>query len=120
MRLVVRSSRAGFTLAECLLALTLFTAGLLGLSGTALSVERLGSASNARATAAVLASARLESMRGTACALRAPGSASTLGIVEQWSVDAVPDLTLVRDSLNLPAGRGAPPPAIVVEAAVPC
>ena len=120
MLLDSRSSRAGFTLAECLLALTLLTAGLLGVAGTALSVERLGSASNARATAAVLASARLESMRGTACALRAPGSASTLGIVEQWSVDAAPDLTLVRDSLNLPAGRGAPPPAIVVEAAVPC
>jgi Tfp pilus assembly protein PilV len=120
MLLESRTSRAGFTLAECLLAITLFTAGLLGLAGTALSVERLASASHARATAAELASARLESLRGTACALRASGSASTVGIAEQWSLTSVPDLTLIRDSLAIPAGVGAPAPPVVVEGAIPC
>jgi len=120
MLLDSRSSRAGFTLAECLLALTLLTAGLLGVAGTALSVERLAASAQARATAAELASARLESLRGTACALRASGSASTVGIAEQWSVTAAPDLTLMRDSLAVPAGRGAPAPPLVVEGAIPC
>ena len=120
MHVATRSTRAGFTLAECLLPLTLFTAGLLGLSGTALSVERLGSASDARASAAELASARLESLRGTACALRTAGSATTAGIAEEWSLSAVPDLTMVRDSLDVPAGRGAPAPALVVEGAIGC
>ena len=114
------SSRDGFTLAECLLATVLFTTGLLGVSGTALSVERLRAAADARTAAAALASARLDSIRSTACALRAPGSASAFGIREEWSLIAVPGVTIARDSLDLPAEGGASVPAIVLEAALPC
>ena len=113
-------ARDGFTLAECLLAIVLLTAGLLGVSGTALSVERLRTAADARAAAATLAAARLDSIRGTACALRASGSASAFGIREEWSLIAGPGLTMARDSLDLPTDGGSPAPAIVLEAALPC
>jgi len=114
------SSRTGFTLAECLIAVTIFAAGLVGLCGTALWVQRSTIASAGRAGAALAGSARLEALRGASCAARTAGTASWNGIVERWSIAAAPDLTLVRDSLSLPPERGAAAPPLVLEAALPC
>lgn len=113
-------SRPAFTLAECLVAVTLLAIGLLGLSGTSLAVERLGDAAARRSAASTLAWSRLEQLRATACVARAGGSAVTRGIAESWTAAPSPGVSLAGDSLRLPSENGRPAPAIALEGAIPC
>jgi len=112
--------RRGFTLVECLVAVTLLAVGMLALSATTLTVERTDGRAARRDAAATLAWARLEALRGTPCAARANGGAAAGGIAEHWRVLPAPGLTLARDSLVLPPEDARTPPPIVVAAALPC
>ena len=112
--------RAGFTIAECLVAVTLLAVGMLGLAGTALAVERLDDAAARRAAAAALAWSRTERLRGTACAARSGGASLIAGLAETWMVTAAPGITRVQDSIALPPENGRPVPPLSVVTAVPC
>jgi prepilin-type N-terminal cleavage/methylation domain-containing protein len=120
--MTVRAShrRAGFTIAECLVAVTLLAVGLLGLAGTLLAVERLADGGARRATAAALAWSRAERLRGTACAARTGGTAVTAGLAETWTVTAASGITRIHDSIALPPENGRPVPPLSVTTAVPC
>jgi prepilin-type N-terminal cleavage/methylation domain-containing protein len=111
---------AGFTLAECLVAITLFAVGLLGLTGTELAVERIGSAGEQRARGAAIAWARLEMIRSARCAARASGAAVTNGTAESWTVVTSAGATTVTDSVTLPSAAGRAPVIFALESAVPC
>jgi prepilin-type N-terminal cleavage/methylation domain-containing protein len=117
---VHRRRRRGFTIAECLVAVTLFAVGLLGLSGTALAVQRIGTDGARRAEGAALAVARLERLAATACAARAAGSAVTNGISEAWTVASAGGVTIAVDSLRLPPASGRPALTFAVGSALPC
>lgn len=122
MPLTFRSagSSAGFTLAECLVAITLFAVGLLGFTGTELAVERIGAAGEQRARGAAIAWARLESIRSTSCAARASGAAVTNGMAERWTVVSAGGATTVSDSVTIPSAAGRAPVTFALESAVPC
>jgi len=120
--LSVRSSHsvAGFTLAECLVAITLFAVGLLGLAGTELAVERIGAAGEQRARAAAIAWARIEALRSAPCSARSSGAAVTNGTAERWTVAAAAGASAVSDSVTFPSAAGRAPVAFTLESAMPC
>jgi len=80
-------SERGFTLAELLVAVVIFSVGLLALAGTASVIMTTLTSTQSRTIAAGVAESRFERLRSTACANRAAGSATTRGIAEAWTLD---------------------------------
>jgi type II secretion system protein I len=78
-------SQRGFTLVELLVAVVLFSVGLLALvSGSAVMMAQLGD-SQSKTIASSVAESRFENIRATACATRSSGSAVSRGISETWT-----------------------------------
>jgi len=77
--------QAGFTLVELLVALTIFSVGLLAMAGTASVIMQMLAGSQARSVAAAVAESRLEKIAGTACVNRTSGTATTRNIIETWT-----------------------------------
>ncbi|HEV8234851.1 MAG TPA: prepilin-type N-terminal cleavage/methylation domain-containing protein [Gemmatimonadaceae bacterium] len=77
-------ARAGFTLAELLVALMVFSVGALAMTATAANVITLMTASKNRTQAADVAEARFEKMRAQACASHTSDSTVTEGVAESW------------------------------------
>jgi type IV pilus assembly protein PilV len=73
-----RSSEAGFTIVEVIIAIIVLTVGLLGLVTTAALVTRMIGQGQRTAVASTFASQRMEVLRAAACnpALRVNGSES--------------------------------------------
>jgi len=83
-------SERGFTLAELLVAVVIFSIGLLALAGTASVIMTTLTSTQSRTIAAGVAESRFERIRTTACASRASGSATTRGIAEAWTLSHLP------------------------------
>lgn len=79
-------ARRGFTLAELLVALMVFSVGALAMVATSANVMTLITASKNRALAASVASSRFERMRAQPCSAHRTDSATTRGINEAWNV----------------------------------
>ena len=79
-------ARAGFTLAELLVALMVFSVGALAMVATSANVMTLITASKNRTLAAELAASRFDRMRGQPCSAHTTDSATTRGITEVWQV----------------------------------
>lgn len=77
-------ARRGFTLAELLVALMVFSVGALAMAATSANVMTLITASKNRTVAADVAQARFERMRSQPCALHTTDSATTRGVAESW------------------------------------
>jgi prepilin-type N-terminal cleavage/methylation domain-containing protein len=80
----------GFTLVEVIIAILVFTVGMLGLVGTAALVTRMIARGQHSAVAATFAAQRLERLRVTACTSQAAGSdtlyrGSTMAATNNWS-----------------------------------
>lgn len=84
------TAERGFTLAELLVAVVIFSIGLLALAGTASVIMTTLTSTQSRTIAAGVAESRLERIRTTTCASRASGSATTRGIVETWTLSHLP------------------------------
>jgi type IV pilus assembly protein PilV len=82
---IVHSQR-GFTIVELLVAVVIFSVGLLALAGTSSVILTALTTTKSRTLAAGVAESRFERMRTTACANRASGSATTRGIAEAWTL----------------------------------
>jgi prepilin-type N-terminal cleavage/methylation domain-containing protein len=78
-------SRSGFTLVELLVAITIFTVGLLAMAGTSSMIMQMMAGSEARSVAAGVAESRFEKIAGTACANRTSGTVTTRNIIETWT-----------------------------------
>ena len=78
--------RPGFTLAELLVALMVFSVGALAMVATSANVMTLITSSKNRALAAEVAASRFERMRSQPCSAHQTDSASTRGITEAWQV----------------------------------
>ncbi|HEY6156470.1 MAG TPA: prepilin-type N-terminal cleavage/methylation domain-containing protein [Gemmatimonadales bacterium] len=83
-------SERGFTLAELLVAVVIFSIGLLALAGTASVIMTSLTSTQSRTIAAGVAESRMERIRTTTCANRASGSATTRGIAETWTLSHMP------------------------------
>lgn len=79
-------ARRGFTLAELLVALMVFSVGALAMVATSANVMTLITSSKNRAVAAAVAASRFERMRSQPCSAHRTDSASTRGVNEAWSV----------------------------------
>lgn len=97
-------SQRGFTLIELMVAIMIFMIGLLAMAGTSSMIMTMIAGSQSGTMAATVAEARFERMRGTACASRASGTATTRGISETWTYfpmqradDVVVTVTFVRN-----------------------
>lgn len=77
-------ARAGFMLAELLVALMIFSVGALAMTATSANIITLMTASKNRTTAADVAAARLERMRGQGCSTHTTDSTTTRGVAESW------------------------------------
>ncbi|MFL5615765.1 MAG: prepilin-type N-terminal cleavage/methylation domain-containing protein [Gemmatimonadaceae bacterium] len=77
-------ARAGFTLAELLVALMIFSVGALAMTATSANIITMMTASKNRTTAADVAEARLEKMRGQGCSTHTTDSTTTRGVFESW------------------------------------
>jgi len=84
--MTLRSER-GFTIAELLVAVVIFSVGLLAMAGTAAVIMTTLTSTESRTIAAGVAESRFERMRTTTCASRASGSATTRGIAEAWTLN---------------------------------
>lgn len=83
-------SERGFTLAELLVAVVIFSVGLLAMAGTAAVIMTTLTSTQSRTVAARVAESRFERIRTTTCASRASGSATTRGIAEAWTLSHLP------------------------------
>lgn len=80
------SSRRGYTLVEMLVAIMLFTIGLLAMAGTASLVTVALAGSRTRSVAAAVAESRFDRLRAQTCSVHTSGNAVTRGVREDWSV----------------------------------
>lgn len=96
-------SQRGFTIVELVIAVMVFSVGLLALAGTSSAILMAMTSTKSRTIAAGVAESRLERMRTTACASRASGSATTRGIAEAWTLTRLAradDVTVVVTFLS--------------------
>jgi type IV pilus modification protein PilV len=77
-------ARAGFTLAELLVALMIFSVGALAMVATSANVMTLMSSAKNRNIAADVAEARFERMRGQPCSAHTTDSSTSRGVTESW------------------------------------
>lgn len=99
----VQSSRRGYTIIELLIAIMIFTVGLLAMAGTASLIMMTISGSQTRTIAAAVAESRFDRMRAQGCAAHTSGTAVTRGIREDWSVKTLAradDVTVVVTMLS--------------------
>ncbi len=79
-------SRRGYTLVEMLVAIMLFTIGLLAMAGTASLITMALAGSRTRSVAAAVAESRFDRLRAQTCSAHTSGTAVTRGVREDWSV----------------------------------
>jgi Tfp pilus assembly protein PilV len=70
-----------------LIAIIIFSVGLLALAGSASVIMTNLTSTQSRTIATSVAESRFERMGATPCATRASGSAVTRGISEAWTLD---------------------------------
>ena len=69
-----------------LVAIMLFTIGLLAMAGTASLITMTIAGSRTRSIAAAVAESRFDRLRAQTCSAHTSGSAVTRGVREDWSV----------------------------------
>ena len=80
------SGRNGFTLIELMVAMMIFTIGVLAMMSSAGSVMTMMGGSQRRTVAAAVADARFERMRAQSCTQHVAGTQLTHGVRETWQV----------------------------------
>ncbi len=104
------SNERGFTLIELIVAVTVFTVGLLAVLGTNVLVTQLLDAGHRATTASFYARERLETLRGVSCGVLADGSEARGGIYQlAWNVEPPSGRAARRVQLRVtyPTRRGA-------------
>ena len=80
-------NRRGYTIVELLVAVMIFSVGLLAMAGSASVIMSTLTSTQSRTIAASVAESRFERVRATPCVNRAAGSALSRGISEAWTLD---------------------------------
>jgi len=98
-------AREGFTLAELLVALMVFSVGALAMVATSANVMTLITASKNRVNAASVAASRFERLRAQPCSAHRTDSATTRGITEAWQVVKLAKADDVTVRVTFPANH---------------
>lgn len=89
-------ARAGFTIVEMVVAIIVFTIGVMGLAGTAAYVARQMNGGAQQTLAATIAQSRIDSIAGTGCHAVGSGTAVRKGISERWTVERPANFNVLR------------------------
>jgi prepilin-type N-terminal cleavage/methylation domain-containing protein len=113
--------RRGVTIIEVMVAILLLGVGLLGLAGFSLTSSKQYRGASLQERAALVVQSRLDSLTSVTCTALAPsgtqsGTATTLGVTEQWSVADGNDIKTIVDSVRF-SGRTVP---LVYRSIIPC
>jgi len=101
--------RAGFSLLETVVALTLFAGVLLGLIGTGQFVLASMYENEMRFRTTVYAQSLLDSLRSTACQRLTSGRGTSAVLAADWTVTDIRDIARVDVAIAVPQrGRAAP------------
>jgi type IV pilus modification protein PilV len=111
-------SRRAFTLAEVLVAIVVFSVGILGLAGLGTFLVVQVREAQAMTHAATLAGTVLDSLRATPCAAVAGGTRSHGAATVRWSTSPVGRVIGVTAVLSIPLRR--PPWQVTIDALLPC
>jgi prepilin-type N-terminal cleavage/methylation domain-containing protein len=84
-------ARAGFTIVEMLVAVMVFSVGLLAVAGASSSITGMMGSSKRRVQAASIAASRFEMLRSISCVKLFAGSSTSEGITSSWTVKRVPN-----------------------------
>ena len=99
-----RGDARGLTLVELVVAVMIFTVGLLGLASTAGVVVRQMGEGNSQTIAAQAATSRFESLRATPCLAVTGGTATArYGVSEVWVRTTAPRSIIVTDTVKYTA-----------------
>ena len=102
-----RAPRAGFTLIELMVAMLMFTLGMLAMASTsAVIVKQMGD-SGRMSVAATVAKSRIERLRLGSCTSSQTGSATTRGIAESWTVTPMVRSAQIDVSVTYVTRRGS-------------
>ena len=87
-----RQSRRGFTIVELLVAIMLFSVGVLALAGTSASITAMTGTSAHRVRAAAAATSHFEKLRSLSCAELADSkyAEEERGISTSWTANLIP------------------------------
>lgn len=99
------AARAGFSLAELLVALALLGVGMFALVSGALAAQKSFAAAAAEERGVRVAAAVIDSL----VRVRAPvdGEATLAGVRVRWSMSATDELSEVRVEVEVPSGSGS-------------
>jgi prepilin-type N-terminal cleavage/methylation domain-containing protein len=101
-----RRARGGFTLVELMVAMMMFTVGLLALASTsAVVVSQMGD-SGRMGVAASVAQTRIERLRSGACTTAQTGSNSGRGVSESWTVTPMTRSARIDVTITYSTRRG--------------
>ena len=107
MRPTPIAARAGFTIVELLVALSVLAVGVLALAGTAALLLRAETRAFGDQRAAAILADRVERVAATTC-VDGAGGATVRGVTEQWTTWTVDSVHWLADSVRWSApGDGA-------------
>jgi prepilin-type N-terminal cleavage/methylation domain-containing protein len=100
------STRAGFTLVELMVAMLMFTVGLLALASTSVVVvSQMGDAGR-MGVAASTAQTRIERLRSGACTTAQTGTSAARGVSESWTVTPMTRSARIDVTITYSTRRG--------------
>ena len=99
-------ARRGFTIIEMLVAMMIFSVGVLAMASTTARVITMLASGQARTVAAGVAVNRFERLRAVPCSAHHSDSATTRGIKEAWTVVALSKSDDVTVVLRFAADHG--------------
>jgi len=101
------TNRNGFTIVEVVVAIMIFSLGILGLVSTAATVTRMVGRSQQYNMAASLAQQQVEILRATTCASMAAGSGTSGNYAIAWTVTAVTNGKQIGVTVTYPTTKGS-------------
>lgn len=113
-------ARAGFTIVEMVVAIMVFTIGVMGLAGTAAYVARQMNGGAQQTLAATIAQSRIDSIAGTGCRAVGGGTATRKGISERWTIDRPANFNVLRITEQVTWTSGRSTRTQVYTASFPC
>ena len=99
-------ARSGFTLIELMVAVMLFTVGVLATMSSSAAVMKMMGGAQRLTVASVVAEARFERLRAQSCTQHVAGSATTRGVRESWQVVPLVQADDVTVMVTYPTGGG--------------
>jgi len=116
-----RAPRAGITLVEVIISITMIAIGVFGLLGSAASVATQMGGGVRQTVAASIVQARIDSLTSLSCAQLAvagvaSGRSTNRGIAEKWSVTDGKNIKTIAVEITIPRRKNK----LIYSTVIPC